>query len=100
MTSILILAQALSPAEKIVCVPRERKCPTFSGNAESSSSLDVDDWIEEACASIRSRHLSIKENAIFLFDHLAGDARTKIKFRPHSDREDPERIFAIFKRNL
>lgn len=79
--------------EHLVVVPRERKCPYFNGK----SGFSVNDWIEEAQACMRARHLSASEQALFfLFDHLAGD-REEIRYRPGIDRGDPGKIL-YFKR--
>ncbi|KAI7809627.1 hypothetical protein IRJ41_013215 [Triplophysa rosa] len=78
-----------SQKERFVFVPRDRKCPKFSGK----SSLSITEWIEEARACIRARHLAVSDQAFFLFDHLEGDAREEIRYRSDTDRGDPEKIF-------
>lgn len=60
--------------ERLVCIPRERKCPKFS----DKSGTNVVEWLEEAWASIHVRHMSIADQALFIIYHL-----------------DPEKIFAI-----
>ena len=80
-----------SVTERLVFVPRDRKCPMFTGK----SGMKVNEWIEEAEACMRARHLSVKDQAFFLFDHLEGEARQEIKFRPSADKNDPERIKII-----
>lgn len=82
--------QALGP-ERFVLVPRDRKCPTFSGK----SSLSVNEWVEEAQACMRARRLTAVDQADFLFDHLVGEAKEEIKYRPRAERNDPDRIIAI-----
>ncbi|KAL2098387.1 hypothetical protein ACEWY4_007594 [Coilia grayii] len=77
--------------ERLVFVPRDRKCPMFTGK----SGIKVSDWIEEAESCMRARHLSAKDQAFFLFDHLEGEARQEIKYRPSADRNDPEKIKSI-----
>lgn len=52
--------------ERYVYVPRERKCPRFSGKA-SQDSLEVEDWIEEVRSSLTLRHMSDTEQAFFCF---------------------------------
>lgn len=79
----------VSQPERFVFVPRDRKCPKFSGR----SGLSITEWIEEARACIRVRHLSVSDQAFFLFDHLEGDAREEIRYRSDADRGDPEKIF-------
>lgn len=77
--------------ERLFFIPRERKCPVFRGNV----GIGVMDWIEEARSSVRARHLSPLDQAYFVFDHLEGEAKEEIRYRPRADREDPERIFTI-----
>lgn len=79
--------------ERLVFVPRDRKCPMFTGK----SGIKISDWIEEAESCMRARHLSVKDQAFFLFDHLEGEARQEIKYRPSTDRNDPEKIKSILK---
>lgn len=82
-----------NPSERFVFVPRDRKCPRFNGR----SGIGINDWIEEAQACIRARHLSVGEQAFFLFDHLEGEARDEIRYRPDVERGDPEKIFSALR---
>ncbi|XDV30867.1 hypothetical protein PO909_033699, partial [Leuciscus waleckii] len=80
--------------ERYVYVPRECKCPRFSGKL-SQDSLTVEDWVEEV-----RRHLSMRprlrsEQALAIFDLLDGEAGTEVRFRPVSERDVPEKIFNI-----
>lgn len=79
--------------ERIICFPRERKCPMFRG----AHGIGVDEWVEEVQASMRARHLGLNDQAHFIFDHLEGEARDEIKYRPLAERENPERVLAILK---
>lgn len=79
--------------ERLVFVPRDRKCPLFSGRA----SPKLGEWIEEAEACMRARHLTRADQAFFLYDHLEGEARDELKYRPSADRADPDRIFAVLR---
>lgn len=78
-------------AERLLYIPRERKCPMFSGNG----GITIVDWIEEVRASMRARHLAPIDQAYFIYDHLGGSAKDEIKYRPKQDREDPEKVLAI-----
>lgn len=78
-------------AERLVFVPRDRRCPAFRGRA----GVGLSEWVEEAQACMRSRHLSRIDQAFFLFDHLEGEAREEIKYRSSAERQDPDRIVAI-----
>ncbi|XDV46755.1 hypothetical protein PO909_016595 [Leuciscus waleckii] len=80
-------------SERYVFIPRDRRCPKFNGR----SGVGITEWVEEAQACMRSRHLSVADKAFFLFDHLEGEARDEIKYRPAGEREDPEKIIAALK---
>lgn len=88
-----------TPIERLVCVPRERKCPRFSGKM-SVDNMSVQDWIEEARRSLAARPMPKLEQALFVYDLLDGEAKREIKFSPTADRNDPERIFEILKSNF
>lgn len=79
--------------ERVVYLPRERRCPVFRG----SHGINIDEWIEEVQFSMRARHLGPSDQACFVYDHLEGEARDEIKYRPRAEREDPECVFAILK---
>lgn len=85
-------ANAIAP-ERLVFVPRDRKCPYFNGR----SGANINEWVEEAQACMRARYLSAIDQAFFLFDHLEGEAREEIKYRPAAEREDPNKIIGILK---
>lgn len=78
-------------AERLVFVPRDRKCPVFRGK----SGIGLNEWLEEVQACMRARHLAACDQAFFLFDHLEGEAREEIKYRSRAEREDPDRIISI-----
>lgn len=80
--------------EQAFYLPRERKCPKFSG-ARGMGSLLVEDWVEEARTCIRTRGMSNLDKAMFLYDHLEGEARNEIKYRPKVTKEDPEKIIKV-----
>ncbi|XP_035990395.1 uncharacterized protein LOC118562725 [Fundulus heteroclitus] len=82
-----------SITERFVFVPRDRKCPLFRGKG----GIGLTEWLEEVQACMRVRHLSPADQAFFLFDHLEGEARDEIKFRPTAEREDPAKIMDILK---
>ena len=82
--------------EQAFYLPRERRCPKFSGSAVAGS-LSVDEWVEEAESCIRSRYMPDVEKAMFLYDHLEGEAKNEIKYRPVAIRENPVEIITILK---
>lgn len=80
-------------ADRLVFVPRDRKCPMFRGK----SGLGLNEWLEEVQACMRARHLSASDQAFFLFDHLEGEAREELKYRSTAEREDPAKIISVLK---
>lgn len=58
-------------------MPRERKCPRFSGDIVQDG-LIVEDWVEEAKKSLSVQHTSLVEQATFLFDLLDGEAKREV----------------------
>lgn len=79
--------------DRIIYLPRERKCPIFRG----THGIGVDEWIEEVRASMRVRHVGPTDQAGFIFDHLEGEARDEIKYRTVAERDHPETVFKILK---
>lgn len=79
--------------DRILYIPRERKCPVFRG----STGIGINDWVEEVQASMRARYLSPLDQAYFIYDHLEGDAKEEIRYRPKLERENPEAILNILK---
>ena len=57
--------------ERLVFVPRDRKCPMFRGR----SGIALSEWLEEVQTCMRAHRLSTSDQAFFLFDHLQGEAR-------------------------
>lgn len=41
------------------------------------------------------RHLGAADQALFIFDHLEGEAKEEIKFRSAAERGDASKVFAI-----
>ncbi|KAI7789405.1 hypothetical protein IRJ41_007459 [Triplophysa rosa] len=80
---------------RVMYVPRERKCQRFVG--DSDSNLSIEDWIEEAEACIGDGSWTVRERVTFLFDQLGGEARMEIKLRPTAERETPELIFKVLR---
>lgn len=80
-----------SVAERLIFVPRDRRCPVFRGR----TGIGLSEWVEEVQASMRARRLSQSDQAFFLFDHLEGEAKDEIKYRSAAEREDPAKILSI-----
>lgn len=83
--------QARASYDRLLYVPRERKCPMFRGKG----GMGVTEWMEEVRASVRARHLSRIDEAYFIYDHLEGEAKNEIKYRTSAEREDPDKILSI-----
>lgn len=79
---------------RYVFVPRERKCPRFSGKV-SQDSLSIEEWVEEIRRSLEARPMSCAEKTLFVFDLLDGEAKAEVKFRPTGERDDADKIFDI-----
>ena len=79
--------------ERVLYLPRERKCPMFRGRV----GISIDEWLEEVNACVRVRHLGSRDKAYFMFDHLESEARDEIKYRPREEREDPDKIETVLK---
>lgn len=86
-------ADSAGTTDRIIYLPRERKCPVFRG----TRGIGIDEWIEEVRASMRVRHVGRADEAGFIFDHLEGEARDEIKYRTSAERDDPETVFKILK---
>lgn len=80
-------------SERLVFVPRDRKCPMFRGR----SGIGLNEWLEEAEACMRARHLSPVDQAFYLYDHLEGEAREELRYRPSAERTDPACIIRVLK---
>lgn len=81
------------PFDRLLYIPRERKCPMFRG----SVGMPVEDWVEEMEATLRTRRLQPVDQAYFIYDHLEGEAKDEIRYRPRADREDPAKIFTVLR---
>ena len=82
--------------ERYVYIPRDRKCPRFSGKL-SHDSLTVEEWVEEARRHLSLRPMPLSEQTLNIFDLLDGEAKAEVKFRPTSACDSPEKIFEILK---
>lgn len=79
--------------DRLVFVPRDRKCPMFRGR----SGVGLNEWLEEANACMRSRHLSEADKAFFLYDHLEGEAKEELRYRTTVERSNPDNIVSILR---
>ena len=77
--------------ERVVYVPKDKECPTFTGKGE----MTITNWMDDITSSLLFRQMPPVEQAYFIYEHLSGDARDEIKYRSRQVREDPNRIFDI-----
>ncbi len=84
-------SQSNGSHDRFVYVPRERKCPVFRGTV----GIGIAEWVDEVRASMRARGLTLVDQAYFIYDHLEGEAKNEIKYRPRTEREDPDKILSI-----
>lgn len=91
VNSAPVLGASSSVRERLVVIPRERKCPMFNGK----TGVGIREWTEEVKACMRARHLSAADQAFFVYDHLEGEAKNEIKYRPSTERGDSDTILAI-----
>lgn len=84
---------AAAVTERLVVIPRDRRCPLFNGK----TGVGITEWVEEIQACMRARHLSMVDQAFFIFDHLGGEAREEIKYRTSAERSNPASVLAILK---
>lgn len=91
VSSSPVAGAAAAVAERLVVIPRDRKCPMFNGRA----GIGIAEWMEEVQACVRARYLSAADQALFIFDHLEGEAKEEIQFRFVEERRDPSWVLAI-----
>ena len=83
--------------ERVVYLQQDRKCPRFCGNMDSADSLPIEEWIEEVENHVQTKRLTGREKAIFVFNHLDGEARIEIKYQSSLVRDDGDEIFSILR---
>lgn len=84
-------AAGAAVTERLVVIPRDRRCPMFNGK----TGIGIAEWVEEVQAGARARHLTGVDQAFFIIDHLEGEAKSEIKYRSRAERKDPEKILAV-----
>ena len=83
-----------------VILTSTRKIDRFRGRPISQKDPSVHEWIADVKGHLASRTPTptIPEQASFMIDHLAGEARQEIMGRGDSVRNDPEEIAAVLKK--
>ena len=67
--------------EHVVYVTPSRKLERFNRKPVQGTDPSVEQWIEYAKAIFESKGLKKEQTALFLLEHLAGEARREILFR-------------------
>ena len=81
-------------------VTPSRKLERFKGKPAKGTDPSVEEWIDDARATCESKGLKKEQTALFLLEHLAGEARQEILGRGDEINSNPERIFAVLLRVL
>ena len=79
---------------RLVHVARDRPCPSFSGGP-GEDTMSIEAWITEVRRCWEGRVWTVAEQAIFILDHLTGNARAEVEFHSESERDSPDKIFAL-----
>lgn len=58
-----------------------------------SSSVPLSDWIEDLKSVFEARNFTQAQAADFIWEHLEGEAKQEIKYRPKEIRSSPEGVF-------
>ena len=80
--------------ERVVYVSQSRKLERFRGRPAKPS----DPMVEDARATCDSKGLTKEQGALYLIEHLAGEARREILGRGDAVKQKPEEIFTILLR--
>ena len=89
-------AKATGAIPKVLYLNRERKQTYLSGRPQKESDPDVDQWLDDIETYIKTLD-SEERKKEYITDHLTGKARDEIRFRPVSDRNDPNKIISILR---
>ena len=84
--------------DRIVYVSQSRKLESFRGKPTKTTELSVEEWIEDAKATCDSKGLGKEQAALYLLEHLAGEARQEILGRGDEIQANPEQIYAVLLR--
>lgn len=79
---------------RLVHVARDRPCPSFSGGP-GEDTMPIEAWITEVRHCWEGRVWTVAEQAIFILDHLTGNAKAEVEFHPESERNSPDKLFSL-----
>ena len=88
-------ATGTRPTPSTVYVSRERKLPKLKGAAQGKDDPDVEEWVSDMRAALKSRPMPQREAAEFVFEHLGGEAKNEVRHRPETTRSDAEEILKV-----
>ena len=81
--------------EGVVYVTQSHKLERFKGRPVKTTDPTVEEWIRDAKASSDSKGLTKEQTALYLLEHLAGEARCEILGRGDEIKSKPEQIYAV-----
>lgn len=55
------------------------------------------EWLDEINSVLSFRHFQQSEKAMFIYDHLGGEAKQEIKYRSMTEEVDPDCVLTILK---
>ena len=84
--------------EHVVYVTPSQKLERFKGKPAKGTNPSVEEWIEDTRAICESKGLKKEQTALFLLEHLAGEARQEILGRGDGIKSNPDQIFAVLRR--
>ena len=81
---------------KTIFVSRDsKKVSKLKGKPEAAGDPEIEEWVDDILNHLSTRDMSKKEQAVFIIDHLAGQAKRKIRYRFESEKTDPNKILGI-----
>ena len=79
-------------------VTPSQKLERFKGKPAKGPDTSVEEWIEDARATCESKGLKKDQSALFLLEHLAGEAGREILGRGDEIKSNSDQIFAALLR--
>lgn len=84
-----------STKERTVYLTQTRRIDRFRGKPEKSTDITVDEWVDDIQSILATRRYSLRDQAAFIIENLAGEARREIIGRGSDIREDPDKIISV-----
>ena len=67
----------------------------LKGKSEATGDPEVEEWVDAILNHLSTRDMSKKEQAVFITDHLEGQAKREIRFRSESEKTASDKILDI-----